>query len=151
LFFFGVVVPGGTEANTKIFMFPYNYFIITSFLSTYQFKNEFDAMFFVLFSTDEIQINKLSISMASFINEGIELTISFGIIIGTGDILSISKQQPSYTTFLTLPANKKYVNQEFNNINIIIPANSSIFVFCSPNVKIPSAKDSAIIINVSFG
>jgi hypothetical protein len=131
------------QQNTIYFMIPFRY---EDFGSPP--KDETEAMNEALRSTDETQINNISISITADHTVSADIPTTFGIIIGTGDVLKVSNQSPTYRTSLTLPANKTYVTQVFNNVNLEIPANSWIFVFFSFDNKM---SEEHIYINVSFG
>jgi hypothetical protein len=143
--FFGAIIPVPSGPGSINFMSPFNY------LSFFDFPiDDANALYVSLLLMNGIQINKISISIAVSSSFSVKIPINFGIIIGTGDVLKVSKQSPTYKTSLTFPANQTYTTQEFNNVNIEAPANSWMFVIYSFNESLPSS-ESNIFLNVGFG
>jgi hypothetical protein len=141
--FFGGIIPGGTNPRTENFMIPFQYLPFINNILT----DETGALNGSLHFINETQINNISISIATNFPSPYNISVIVGIIIGTGDILKVSKQSPIYTTSLTLPEGQLYANQVFNNVNLVVPANSWMFVFNSLN----EPQFSEIFLNVSFG
>jgi hypothetical protein len=140
--FFGAIVP--SDPGSINFMSPFNYLSFSDFPI-----KDTNALYVSLLLMNGIQINKISISIAVSSSISVKIPINFGIIIGTGDVLKVSKQSPTYKTSLTLPANQTYTTQEFNNVNIEAPANSWMFVSYSFE-SLPSSPPN-IFLNVGFG